>query len=319
MASREEDERRYPRNLQGVMQFALNHSDDPTNSSSSAFQEMSKERREWLQEALSSIAEDTDVKRMMKYLQILEKPCDTNNADDDLGEKEDAFEELSMIVEDLDNANDFHKIGGYQVMIKCLSSEHSSLRWRAADILAVCVQNNPYCQKAAMEMNILPTLTSLLETDQLDQVRIKALYAISGLTRNSPKAEEAFLKDDGVSMLFRTMQAENEKLITKSAFMTRNLLMTNPTLKETLFKMGLTEQLVGLLRGPQNSSRAHVINLFKTFVMDYPPAINECQRPEFDLERLLSSIITSSMEDDPDAHEDMILNCKELLNICFKK
>lgn len=52
-----------------------------------------------------------------------------------------------------------------------------------------------------------------------------------GLTRNSPKAEEAFLKDDGVSMLFRTMQAENEKLITKSAFMTRNLLMINPTLK----------------------------------------------------------------------------------------
>ena len=43
MAGREEDERRYPRNLQGVMQFALNHSDDPTNSSSSAFQEMSKE------------------------------------------------------------------------------------------------------------------------------------------------------------------------------------------------------------------------------------------------------------------------------------
>ena len=41
----------------------------------------------------------------MKYLQILEKPYDTNNADDDLGEKEDAFEELSMIVEDLDNAN----------------------------------------------------------------------------------------------------------------------------------------------------------------------------------------------------------------------
>lgn len=52
-----------------------------------------------------------------------------------------------------------------------------------------------------------------------------------GLTRDFPKAEEAFLKDDGVSMLFRTMQAENEKLITKSAFMTKNLLMTNPILK----------------------------------------------------------------------------------------
>lgn len=319
MAGGGEDQRRYPRNLEGVLQFALNHSDDPTNSSSSAFQEMSEERREWLHEAIASIVEDTDIKRMLKYLQILEKPHDTNNADDDLAEKEDAFEELSMIVENLDNANDFHKIGGFQVMMKCLSGEHSSLRWRAADIMAVCVQNNPYCQKAAMEMNILPTLTSLLETDQLDQVRIKALYAISCLTRDFPEAEEAFLKEDGFSMLLRAMQAENEKLIAKSAFMIRNMLVTNPTHKETFFKMGFTELLAGLLRGPQNSARVHVINLFKNFVMNYPPAIIECQRTEFDLERLLSSISKSSMEDDPVAHEDMILDCKELLNICFNK
>lgn len=82
--------------------------------------------------------------------------------------------------------------------------------------------------------------------------------------------------------------------------------------------MGLTEQLVGLLRGPQNSSRAHVINLFKTFVMDYPPAINECQRPEFDLERLLSSIITSSMEDDPDAHEVTLQSFVTEMHNCVK-
>lgn len=82
--------------------------------------------------------------------------------------------------------------------------------------------------------------------------------------------------------------------------------------------MGLTEQLVGLLRGPQNSSRAHVINLFKTFVVDYPPAINECQRPEFDLERLLSSIITSSMEDDPDAHEVTLQSFVTEMHNCVK-
>lgn len=67
--------------------------------------------------------------------------------------------------------------------------------------------------------------------------------------------------------------------------------------------MGFTELLAGLLRGPQNSARVHVINLFKNFVMNYPPAIIECQRTEFDLERLLSSISKSSMEDDPVAHE----------------
>lgn len=250
MASGDEDRRRYPRNIQGILQMAVDHSDDPASSTSSVFQEMSEERRKWLEEALSSIVEDTDVKRMMTHLQILEKPQNDANDDDNDGltQKEDAFEDLSVIVDNLDNANDFHKIGGYHVMIKCLSSEHSSLRWRAADLLAVCVQNNPYCQKAAMEMNILPKLITLLETDPSDKVKIKALYAISCLTRDFPPAEEAFLKSDGFSILMRAMQGENDKLITKSAFMLRNMLVLNPSHKLTLMKMGFIEQLVGLYK-----------------------------------------------------------------------
>ena len=78
--------------------------------------------------------------------------------------------------------------------------------------------------------------------------------------------------------------------------------------------MGFIEQLVGLLRAPQNASHEHVISLLKTFVMDCPQAINECQRPEFDLEKLLTSMITSAIEDDPDLHEvnvahTVITNC----------
>ena len=72
---------------------------------------------------------------------------------------------------------------------------------------------------------------------------------------------------------------------------------------ETLFKMGFIEQLVGLLRSPQNSSHEHIVSLLVTFVTDYPQGISECHRPEFDLEKILKSIITSSMEDDPDLHE----------------
>lgn len=70
-----------------------------------------------------------------------------------------------------------------------------------------------------------------------------------------------------------------------------------------LLKMGFIEQLVGLLQAPQNASNEHVINLLKTLLLDYPQAIKECQRPEFDLEKLLTSMITSYMEDDPDLHE----------------
>ncbi len=67
--------------------------------------------------------------------------------------------------------------------------------------------------------------------------------------------------------------------------------------------MGFVEQLVGLLQGPLKSSHEHIISLLRTFVTDFPLAINECHRPEFDLENLLTSIITSSMEDDPDLHK----------------
>lgn len=43
MASGDEDRRRYPRNIQGILQMAVDHSDDPASSTSSVFQEMSEE------------------------------------------------------------------------------------------------------------------------------------------------------------------------------------------------------------------------------------------------------------------------------------
>lgn len=48
--------------------------------------------------------EDTDVKRMMTCLQILDKPQNDDD-DDGLTQREDAFEDLSIIVDNLDNAN----------------------------------------------------------------------------------------------------------------------------------------------------------------------------------------------------------------------
>lgn len=58
--------------------------------------------------------EDTDVKRMMTYLQILEKPHNTDGDDDDddliITQKEDAFEDLSVIVDNLDNANGMYTL-----------------------------------------------------------------------------------------------------------------------------------------------------------------------------------------------------------------
>ena len=43
MASGEKNPRKYPRNMQGILQMAVDYSDDPDSSTSSVFQEMSEE------------------------------------------------------------------------------------------------------------------------------------------------------------------------------------------------------------------------------------------------------------------------------------
>ena len=72
--------------------------------------------------------------------------------------------------------------------------------------------------------------SSTLETLANNNVCISSFFLL-GLTRDFPPAEEAFLKADGFSLLIRAMQAENDKLITKSAFMLRHMLFTNPSHK----------------------------------------------------------------------------------------
>jgi hsp70-interacting protein len=74
---------------------------------------------------------------------------------------------------------DFHKIGGFCIFRPCLNSAHGSLRWRAADIIAELTQNNPYCQERVLEAGLLPVLLSLVDVDPIQQVQIKALYAVS--------------------------------------------------------------------------------------------------------------------------------------------
>lgn len=52
---------------------------------------------------MSSVTEDTYVKRMIEHLQVLDKP--DNDDEEELEKKEDAFEGLQEIVDNIDNAN----------------------------------------------------------------------------------------------------------------------------------------------------------------------------------------------------------------------
>jgi hsp70-interacting protein len=56
------------------------------------------------------------------------------------GEKH--LEELMDIVESIDFARDIKSIGGLPVLKALVECKHPPLRWRAAEVLATCCQNN---------------------------------------------------------------------------------------------------------------------------------------------------------------------------------
>jgi len=78
------------------------------------------------------------------------------------------------------NFSDFEKLGGFHIFLPCIRSEHPSVRIKTTELISTLVQNNPYCQEKFMENpNYLKALMSMVENDLNDEVRVKALAAIS--------------------------------------------------------------------------------------------------------------------------------------------
>ena len=184
---------RQPRDMQGLLRFAIEGtaSEDRTTTTS-----MTEERRRWLEEALRGLSVDV-VAEISKSLNIL-NPDRVESPEEDPQEMEEALEMITDFVDSMDTANgmitldvlsktntdhfvpaDFHKIGGFFILIPCLNSPHDGVRWRTCQLIGTLTQNNPYCQLNVLKEDLLPVLLKMLENDDCEEARIKALHAIS--------------------------------------------------------------------------------------------------------------------------------------------
>lgn len=73
----------------------------------------------------------------------------------------------------------FVRLEGFPTLAECLESPHPSIRWRAAEIVAICTQNNYFSQAKAMEMRLLEPLVAMTDRDSDDQCKTKAFFAVS--------------------------------------------------------------------------------------------------------------------------------------------
>ncbi|XP_037545493.1 hsp70-binding protein 1 [Nematolebias whitei] len=319
-----EQNRRYPQNLQGVLQLAVDAGSAAEGPA--PVEAMSEERKTWLREALSDMCKGQmdEVEHMKQCLAVLhrdetsekEEADDDDDADEEEDERESVFEMLSELCENLDNARDFMILGGLELCVsRYLSHIQSGLRWRAAQLIASCAQNMPQVQDHLLQIEVLPKLLQLTDSDPNPTVRVKALYAVSCLVREQEAGLLAFVAHDGFSVLMRGMQSENEKLRTKSAFLLLNLLTSHPEHKETVVSMGMVQQLVAILRMPHSPFHEHVLGALCCLVEDFPQGLRDCRNPALDLEEFLKQR-AKDLQGKDESREEFDF-CERLRVLCF--
>jgi len=118
-------------------------------------------------------------------------------------------EETSYILEDLeyyvhkyDNAIDFLSLDGLsKIVLPSLNSTSKTVRKMASYLVGGAMQSNPTFQKASLEAGLIPILLRLTTLDPEPEVSTKSFYALSGLLRNFPDAQNAFLRQGGLDAL----------------------------------------------------------------------------------------------------------------------
>ncbi|KAI8828596.1 armadillo-type protein [Chytriomyces cf. hyalinus JEL632] len=134
----------------------------------------------------------------------------------DLDEKLAAFDELEMLVESLDNANDMRNLGLWKPILTILKEDpEAEMRAFAAWVLGTCVQNNPPAQRDFVAADGLPILLNALSKDKDSEVVAKCMTCLSGLVRQNPSVYDqlAIVAGDGSKMGLKPVL----NILTKSA------------------------------------------------------------------------------------------------------
>ncbi|XP_014216564.1 hsp70-binding protein 1 isoform X2 [Copidosoma floridanum] len=306
---------RQPRNLQGLLKFAMESTKAEDTTNQSKFLPIDEEKKRFLNNALSSMTVNV-IEELQRDIKTLENVVNLRN-EDDASEYEIILDRIADRVGSLDVANDFYKIGGFSILGICLNSPHNGIRWKVANLIAELTQNNPVCQEKILEAGFMPILLGMIDSDPSETAKVKALYAISCIARGPPIALKYMAINDGFSVLIRAMQSQVEKLQIKAAFLLSSLCRKDDVVKLTLVKMGLVEQAAGMLAMGNllSETREQLLSLLNGMTdNNYFLALKECRRPELCLKQTLERHLKESKHDGSIEIEDL---CKEILDKVF--
>lgn len=185
--------------LEGMLHWAIGHS-DPTRLKQSA-EDVQRLSASELQKRQLELKELMEKMKMPSDAELMHMAIDDlNNSSSSLEDRQRALQELLILVEPLDNANDLNKLGGLAIVIQELDHPDQDIRRLSAWVLGKACQNNAAVQKQILELGALSKLIKMVKSSSIEEA-IKALYAVSTLIRNNLAGQEFFYAEDGDAML----------------------------------------------------------------------------------------------------------------------
>jgi len=209
----------------------------------------------WLKKVFNNL--ETDADKMKKLIQVVQDA--TVDA-----KKLASLEELEFLVEDLDNANDFHKMGGPELCKSLLKSENASLRQYGASLTGVCCQNNPVEKKFFLEAGLFQALLSGFVTENVKEVRSKLLSAVSALVEEDLPLQNQFLDASGVQFLGGLIAHNDSNTKAKALFLLNKLALQNPRAVKDVVSLGLLELILMLVNVTHDDVRHRAMTLLLT-------------------------------------------------------
>ncbi|KAL7135269.1 hypothetical protein ABFS83_11G082400 [Erythranthe nasuta] len=257
--------------LDGMLQWAIGHSDpaklkETTLNVQRLSPEELKQRQMEIKE-LEKLQMPSDAKLMTVAIN------DLNNLSLPLEDRRRALQELLVLVEPIENANDLHKLGGLTAVIKELNNPNAEIRIISAWILGKAGQNNPFVQNQILELGVLAKLMEMAHSDFVEEAT-KSLYAISALIRNYPEGQDLFYMEAGDLMLQKILSNSSVdiRLHRKCVFLLSDLVefqLDGTSNRELPFlrNQHLLKSVVGLLLSPDLDLQEKALYAVKNLLM----------------------------------------------------
>ncbi|KAH9064370.1 nucleotide exchange factors-like protein [Lactarius vividus] len=207
--------------MQSLLRWGIENSS--SNADGSAAPSVSAERMAELDPGVIDAILGRPDSELMK--EALAKAQDTSLDED---ARLTALDDLEMLVENIDNANDLGTLGMWGPLQGLLGSPSDDVRVQALWVIGTAVQNNPSAQRAYLALEPFPTLVDLLSPSSRApaQLRSKAIYALSGLLKHHAAALASFGVAGGWAALRGALSDSDIGVRRKTAFLLNTLLLS---------------------------------------------------------------------------------------------